>query len=62
MGPQHVTVRGRDEVVVVSAEEFRRLKGDRTGAVLIAVLQASPNRDVEIEPVRERSPAREVRL
>ena len=25
-GPQHVTVRGRDEV----AEEFHRLKGDRT--------------------------------
>jgi len=62
VGPQHVTVRGRDEVVVVSAEEFRRLKGDRTGAVLIAVLQASPNRDVEIEPVRERPPARDVRL
>jgi hypothetical protein len=23
-GPQHVTVHGRDEVVVVAAEEFRR--------------------------------------
>jgi hypothetical protein len=55
-------VRERDEVVVISAEEFRRLKGDRTAAVLIAALQASPNRDVEIEPVHERPPAREVRL
>ena len=27
-GPQHVTVHGRDEVVVISAEEFRRLKGE----------------------------------
>ena len=35
-GPQHVTVHGRDEVVVVAAEEFRRLKGERTGAALIA--------------------------
>ena len=61
-GPQHVTVRGRDEVVVVSAEEFRRLKGDRTGAVLIAALQASPYRDVEIEPPRERPSVREVKL
>ena len=61
-GPQYVTVRGRDEVVIVSAEEFRRLKGDRTGAVLIAALQASPYRDVEIEPPRERPPVREVRL
>ena len=61
-GPQHVTVRGRDEVVVVSAEEFRRLKGDRTGAMLIAALQASPYREVEIEPPRERPPVREVKL
>jgi prevent-host-death family protein len=61
-GPQHVTVRGRDEVVVVSAEEFRRLKGDRTGAALVAVLQASPCRDIEIEPARERAPVRRFEL
>ena len=30
-GPQHVTVHGRDEVVVIAAEEFRRLKGDLPG-------------------------------
>lgn len=30
-GPQHVTVHGRDEVVVVAAENFRRLQGGRTG-------------------------------
>ena len=30
-GPQHVTVHGRQEVVVISAEEFHRLKGDRSG-------------------------------
>src|ERR1700735_2063159 len=29
-GPQHVTVHGRDEVVVIAAEDFRRLKGDLT--------------------------------
>nr|WP_082559322.1 type II toxin-antitoxin system Phd/YefM family antitoxin [Methylobacterium sp. Leaf94] len=28
-GPQHVTVRGRDEVVVISADDFRRLQGAR---------------------------------
>ena len=61
-GPQHVTVHGRDEVVVVAAEEFRRLKGDRTGAALIAALQASPHRDVDIEPRRERLPVRGVKL
>ena len=40
-GPQHVTVHGRDEVVVVAAEEFRRLKGERSGDALIAAMQAS---------------------
>jgi len=43
-GPQYVTVHGREEVVVVAAEEFRRLKGDRTSAALVAALQESPYR------------------
>jgi hypothetical protein len=61
-GPQHVTVHGRDEVVVAAAEEFRRLKGDRTGVALIAALQESPYRDIDLEPRRERLPVRDVRL
>ena len=61
-GPQHVTVHGRDEVVVISAEEFRRLKGDLTGRALIDALQASPHRDIEIEPDRGPLPVRDVVL
>src|SRR5580704_14577571 len=51
-GPQRVTVHGRDEVVVISAEEFRRLKGDPTGEALITAMQASPHRTIDIEPKR----------
>ncbi len=61
-GPQLVTVHGRDEVVVVAAEEFRRLKGDRTGEVLVAAMQASPYRDIELEPGRTRMPIRDIDL
>jgi len=61
-GPQHVTVHGRDEVVVIAAEEFRRLKGDLTGAALVLAMQASPHRDLEIEPRRSKSPVRDVTL
>ncbi len=61
-GPQHVTVHGREAVVVVSAEEFRRLKGERTGAALVAALRASPHREIDIEPRRERLPVRDVEL
>ena len=61
-GPQLVTVRGRDEVVVISAEEFRRLKGNLTGQALVDALQSSPHRGIEIEPRRTRLPVRDVSL
>jgi prevent-host-death family protein len=61
-GPQHVTVHGRDEVVVIAAEEFRRLKGQLTGKALIAAMQASPHRDTDLEPGRAAMPVRDVSL
>lgn len=62
-GPQHVTVHRRDEVVVVAAEEFRRLQGDRTGRALVAALQASPHRDIElVTPGSKAMPVRDVQL
>jgi prevent-host-death family protein len=61
-GPQHVTVHGRDEVVVISAEEFRRLKGEESGRALIHAIQASPHREVEIAPERVVMPVRSVAL
>jgi prevent-host-death family protein len=61
-GPQHVMVHGRDEVVVVAAEEFRRLKGDLTDEALVAAMRASPHRDIDIEPRRGRMPVRDVSL
>jgi hypothetical protein len=57
-----VTVRGRDEVVVISAEEFRRLRGSQTGEALVAAMQASPYRDIELEPKRFVLPVRDVAL
>lgn len=61
-GPQHVTVHGREEVVVIAAEEFRRLKGDLTGQALIDAIQASPYRDTQIESTRSPLPIRDVAL
>jgi hypothetical protein len=61
-GPQHVTVHGRDEVVVLAAAEFRRLQGDLTGAALVAAMAASPYRETELAPKRSRLPVRAVRL
>jgi prevent-host-death family protein len=61
-GPQHVTVHGRGEVVIVAAEEFRRLKGDLTGAALVASMQASPYPEIDIEPKRFPLPVRDFTL
>lgn len=47
-GPQHVTVHGRDEVVVIAAEDYRRLQGLQTGQALVLALQASPHPEVEL--------------
>ena len=61
-GPQHVTLHGRDAVVVVDADEFQRLKGGRSGQLLIDALQASPHRKTVIEPRRSAMPVRAVKL
>lgn len=61
-GPQHVTVHGRDEVVVVSAAEFRRLTGNPSGAALVEAMQASPHPEIDLEPQRVPVPVRDVSL
>lgn len=61
-GPQLVTIHGREEVVVVAADEYRRLKVERTGQALIDLLQELPHRDVEIEQPGIKTPVRDVQL
>jgi prevent-host-death family protein len=61
-GPQEITVHGREEVVVVSVEEYRRMKGEPTGQILIDLMQNSPLRDIEFEHARTPAIARRVKL
>lgn len=61
-GPQHVTVHGRDEVVVISAEEFRRLTGERSGRLLVEAMRGSPYPEIDLEPERMPLPVRDVEL
>jgi prevent-host-death family protein len=61
VGPQHISVHGRDDSVVLSAEEYRKLKGDRrTGADLIAAFQAYPWPDDFALPRRFPMPVRDI--
>lgn len=61
-GPQHITVHGRDSVVVVSETEFRVLTGARSGRLLVDLLANSPLSDVEFEHAPVRGPVRDVDL
>ena len=53
-GPQHITVRGGPAVVVVSAEEFARLKSSRR-SIVEHILDAPFWPDEVIEAINERS-------
>ena len=61
-GPQYVTVHGREAVVVLSADEFRRLTPERTGRALIEAMQACPVPDFEFGSPPVYSPVRDVDL
>src|SRR5438876_10568004 len=61
-GPQRITVHGREEVVVVSVEEYRRVKGEPSGQDLVKLLHDSPLRDITIERTRPRGRVRGVEL
>ncbi|HEX4156850.1 MAG TPA: type II toxin-antitoxin system prevent-host-death family antitoxin [Rhizomicrobium sp.] len=58
-GPQHVSVRRRNEMAIVSAEDFRRLSGNLMGRALIEACRASPDRSLELAPARHRLPVRD---
>lgn len=58
VGPQHVTVHGRDSVVVLSVEEYRRLKGEPTGQDIVDAFAASPHKEIELEQPRHKGRVR----
>ena len=59
-GPQTITVRGRDAVVLVSVEEYEELT--RPKQSLIEFFRESPLRGVELDVERDRDAGREIRI
>ena len=60
--PQHVTVRGKDTVVVVAASEFERLRARGESAGLHDLLSRSPLNRLDFGAEGVRSPVGEVDL
>jgi antitoxin Phd len=61
-GPQHVTVHGRDSVVVLSEDDYVRLTGARSGQLLVDLLASSPLTGLEFEHAAVTGPIRDVKL
>lgn len=61
-GPQHVTVNGQERAVVISAEEYVRLRGRPTGQELVDLLADSPLADITLDHPKAKGPVREVEL
>lgn len=59
-GPQEITVRGRPAAVVVSKDDFERLRRGKPS--LAQFLRRSPLKDVELALERDRSLTRRPRL
>ncbi|HEV7943440.1 MAG TPA: type II toxin-antitoxin system Phd/YefM family antitoxin [Solirubrobacteraceae bacterium] len=58
-GPQVVTKHGREAVVVVSAEEYRRLRGD--GPSFLQFIRQAPDFD-QLDIARARETGRDIEL
>jgi len=61
-GPQHVTVNGEERAVVLSAEDYVRLRGQPTGRALVDLMANSPLGDVIFEHPKVKGPVRAVTL
>lgn len=59
-GPQAITVRGRRTAVVLSVQDYDRLKRPRSS--LTEFLRKSPLGGIELDIERDRSPPRDVDL
>lgn len=59
-GPQTIMKHGKDSVVVISVDYYRKLERPETS--LVEFFQNSPFSDVEFDAERDKSPARQTEL
>jgi prevent-host-death family protein len=62
LGPQRVTVHGKDAVVILSAEDYARLAPAAAQPSLHALLSRSPLRDLDFEHGSVHSPVPDIEL
>ena len=61
-GPQHVTINGRDQAVVLSTADYLRLRGHPSGGLLVALMADSPLVDITMKHPKITGPVRDLEL
>lgn len=59
-GPQFVSKHGKDEVVVLSVKDFKKLEGPKSS--LVEFFRESPLASIELDVERDKTPSRDVTL
>lgn len=59
-GPQTVTKHGKESVIVLSADDYRKLEKPKTS--LVEFFRSSPLSEVDLDTKRDQSPARNIEL
>jgi prevent-host-death family protein len=62
VGPQRVTLHGKDAVVIVGADEYDQLQRPVSGRDIVAALAASPLTEVKFERLSVKSRVRDIDL
>jgi prevent-host-death family protein len=62
VGPQRVTLHGKDAAVIVAAEDFDRLQRPVSGRDIVEALAKSPLRDVKFERLTIKPKVRDIDL
>jgi prevent-host-death family protein len=60
--PQTITLRGEEQAVLLSVNEYRRLKNAKKPASFVEFMQASPLRGVDLKIERSRDKGRKIDL
>ena len=59
-GPQEITMRGQPTAILISKEDFQRIKGKKPS--LVTLMRSSPLKGIDLDLERDRSPVRNIKL
>jgi prevent-host-death family protein len=59
-GPQGISVRGKEECIIISKHDYEKLKGQKKD--FLTFVEHSPLKNVNLDVSRDKSPTREITL